>query len=188
MKTEIVGKEGNPLCVLGAVDSVIGRAIEREMIEWLIESYRVHIVWHDGSTYEYAALSYMQALCIKTGKPCLYLHTKGAYNKPMRSYSIRQMWRHEFGYRRDVYQNLVNIQFPTVVCQFTGADRLTRYNGFIANKAAMEAIPTIMPSENRFIYEQLFRDHEEVNIIGSIYYDIETSNIRKAHEYLQKYY
>lgn len=188
MRVEKEGIEDNPLCVLGAVDSVAGRAIAREMLLWLREKYCVHIVWHDGTTFEYPALSYMQILCQRTHKPCLYLHTKGAYNKPVRSYHIRQMWKEEFGDGRDRYQSLVSTEEPTVVCQFTGADRLTRYNGFIANCAAMRAIPTILPDPNRLVYEQLFRYQEEVRIIGTVYEDIVSGGLKKAHQYLEKYW
>ena len=85
-----------PTCVFGAVDTPNGRAIADEMLAWITPEYNTHVVWHDGRMFEYHALRYAQELAMREDIPVLYLHTKGACNKPERSALIRKMWRREF--------------------------------------------------------------------------------------------
>ena len=153
---DITPDSTNPLCVFGVADTEAGRSIEKEMREWLEPNYHLIEVWHDGSLFEQPALRYMQDLVKETGKPCLYIHSKGAYRRPELSADIRQMWKHEFTVNRDLYFGLVNRPYAVVACPATGSDKTTWYNGFVANKRAMSEIPPIEPNTNRFVFERLF--------------------------------
>lgn len=149
-------KSMDPLCVLGVADTEQGRIIEQEMREWLEPNYCVFEIWHDGSLFEQPALRFMQDLCHDTKSPCLYLHTKGAFNRGELSAEVRQMWKMEFGDKRDMYFALVDRPYAVVACPFTGSDKTTWYNGFVANSKAMEEIPCIDPNKNRMKFERLF--------------------------------
>jgi hypothetical protein len=114
----------------------------------------------------------MQALCVEEQEPCLYLHTKGAFNQHSDTESVRKMWQREFTERIRLYFDLVNRPFSSVACPFTGSDKTTWFNGFVANERAMADIPPIEPNENRKVFERLFRG-TDVNVIGVIRSDIE---------------
>lgn len=156
-----------PYCVLNAVQNDRGKEIEEEQLKWLLPNYNVFVVRHDGSLFEYPGLHFMQMMAIRLGKPFLYIHTRGAYNRWKTTIPTRKMWEHEFGECRDEYFNKVNIDEPTVACPFSGRSKFTLYNGFVANAAAMAAIPTIEQSADRFIYEKIF-EGSNVNVIGTI--------------------
>lgn len=180
--------KNRPICVLGTMHNALGLAIAREMKEWLQRIYEVHEVVHDGTRYEYPALSYAQRVSLTYGVPVLYLHTKGAFNKPYRSLLIRRMWKQQFGdgnYRK--YISLVSDSKPVVATPFTGPDRMTRYNGFMANPAAWSAIGTIAPSDDRMVFEKLFRG-EKVSIIGTVYDNITSERLSVMHDYLKRNY
>lgn len=161
-----------PLCVLGVVCNDRGLEIEKEMRAWLEPHFRLYEVLHDGTRYEQPALRYMQALCVEEQEPCLYLHTKGAFNHHSDTESVRKMWQREFTERIRLYFDLVNRPFASVACPFTGSDKTTWFNGFVANEQAMADIPPIEPNENRKVFERLFRG-TDVNVIGVIRSDIE---------------
>lgn len=146
----------NPFCVFGIAETEAGIAIEKEMREWLEPNYHLIEIWHDGSLFEQPALRYMQDLVKRTGKPCLYIHSKGAFRRPELSADIRQMWKHEFTTRRDLYFALVDRPYGVVSCPTTGNDKTTWYNGFVANALAMSEIPLIEPNANRYVFERLF--------------------------------
>lgn len=145
-----------PLCVLGVVNTERGHAIKDEMFEWLEPLYDVQCFVHDGSKFEYPALRYAQTMSISSGLPVLYLHTKGAYNRADLSAEVRRMWRHEFGQNRDLYFRLVSRPYAVVACPFTGSDKTTWYNGFVANTRAWSEIPPIESISNRMKAERLF--------------------------------
>ena len=168
--------------------NALGLSIAREMKEWLQRIYEVHEVVHDGTRYEYPALSYAQRVSLTYGVPVLYLHTKGAFNKPYRSLLIRRMWKQQFGdgnYRK--YISLVSDSKPIVATPFTGPDGMTRYNGFMANPAAWSAIGTITPSDDRMVFEKLFRG-EKVSIVGTVYDNITSERLSVMHDYLKRNY
>ena len=149
-------KSNNPYCVLGVVDNERGREIAAEMREWLVPHYKLIEVWHDGTLFEQPALRYVQNLCATTKKPCLYIHTKGAFNRPELSAEVRAMWKHEFTANRDLYFGLVNRPYGAVACPFTGRDKTTWYNGFVTNAQAMAEIPRLDPHTNRMTFERIF--------------------------------
>lgn len=159
------------LCVLGVVDNERGQAIKKEMLAWLDPLYDVNLVIHDGSHFEYPALQYAQALSIEEDKPVLYLHTKGAFNRAELSEEVREMWKHEFGGRRDIYFGLVNRPFAVVACPFTGSDKTTWYNGFVANAKAWSEIPPIGSPSNRMKAERLFIG-QKPQVIGVVRNDM----------------
>lgn len=143
------------ICVFGIVNNEFGLKIAQEMLEWLEPIYEIHKIYHDGSQFEYPALKYLQELCIKTKQPCLYIHTKGAFNRPELSQTVRDMWKKEFSKNYETYFKLVDRPFAAVACPFTGSDKTTWYNGFVTNAKAMEEIPEITPG-NRMKFERLF--------------------------------
>ena len=145
-----------PLCVLGIVETERGEAIAKEMLEWITPLYDVQCVRHDGSEFEYPALRYAQTVAITSGFPVLYLHTKGAFNRAELSAEVRLMWKHEFGDRARIYYELVNLPYAVVACPFTGSDKTTWYNGFMANAKAWSEIPPIESPKNRMKAERLF--------------------------------
>lgn len=180
-------ESGNPLCVCGVVDSPRGRKIEKGMLEWLLPRYKVYEVLHDGSKYEYPALRCMQLLCHDTKRPCLYIHTRGAFNRWRTTKPTHRMWEHEFGERRDYYFSIVDTETPSVACPFTGEGKETFYNGFVANAAAMDALPDILPDKDRMKFEYLFRG-TDVCVHGTILNDLGYDTLQKAREYLYENY
>jgi len=167
----------NPFCVFGVADTEKGRAIEEEMRAWLEPNYNVVEVWHDGLLFEQPALRYMQDMCAVSKRPCLYIHTKGAFNRDEFSEKVREMWMREFTEKRDLYFGLVDRPYAAVACPMTGKDKTTWYNGFVVNAQAMAEIPVIEPLFNRKHYERLFVD-KNPQVIGVMRNDVH----RKAGE------
>ena len=176
-----------PLCVFGVVDNEAGHAIEEEMLQWLLRNYNVIEVLHDGTKFEYPALSYMQKLCKETGKPCLYIHTRGAFHRWNTTKPTHRMWRHEFGSRRADYFGVVSTAGPTVACPFTGNEDHTWYNGFVANAQAMEAIGELHLFTDRMFYEHMFRN-KGVQVIGLLVNCKNDNGLRDARQYLKEHF
>ncbi|MCQ2310173.1 MAG: hypothetical protein MJZ64_00260 [Paludibacteraceae bacterium] len=169
MKLQVFPNTTKPLCVFGALDTDNGRAIADEMLQWLVPHYEVHVVWHDGSQFEQPALRYMQDLCKERNVPCLYLHTKGAWNSTrMDNVRIRAFWKKEFTERQEEYFDAVDCARPSVACPFTGDDGTTWYNAFVVNAAAMRVHPEIRPNANRMKFERLFVKRNEVRVCGMV--------------------
>ena len=161
-------EDGNkPWCVLCSAQNEAGKEIEKNMLEWLQPIYNVYLVRHDCTLYEYPGLRMLQLLTERTGKPMLYLHTRGAFHRWKTTSATHRLWRHEFGEEREKYFSLVNTPEATAACPFSGQSKYTLYNGFVVNPAAMAAIPVIEQNENRFIYEKIF-EGSNVNVIGTI--------------------
>lgn len=156
-----------PWAVLCSAQNEQGKQIEEEQLAWLKEKYNIYLVRHDCTLFEYPGLRFLQMMTIRTGKPMLYIHTRGAFHRWKTTLPTRRMWEHEFGVEQQKYFDLVNTYEPTVACPFSGKSKYTLYNGFVANAAAMAAIPTIEQSSDRFIYEKIF-EGSNVNVIGTI--------------------
>ena len=80
---EPIEHRGTPIvCVMGCLLTEAGEAIKREMIEQFRKKYDIIAVNQEppGKFYEFPALSFAQSVSIKSGKPVLYVHTKGASN------------------------------------------------------------------------------------------------------------
>lgn len=156
-----------PWAVLCSAQNEQGKEIEEEQLAWLKEKYNIYLVRHDCTLYEYPGLRFLQMMTIRTGEPMLYIHTRGAFHRWKTTLPTRRMWEHEFGSEQQKYFDLVNTDEPTVACPFSGQSKYTLYNCFVANAAAMAAIPTIEQSADRFIYEKIF-EGSNVNVIGTI--------------------
>lgn len=188
IKVVVVNPESDkPLCVCGCVNNEAGQRIAFEMEEWLIRSYRLVQIWHDGRLFEQPALRYLQAHCISSGEPALYIHTRGAFNVWNTTRATHRMWQHEFGACRDKYFHIVNTDRPMVATPFTGSGKDTWYNGFVCNAAAMSAIPEIKPDANRFVFESIFAG-SDVNVIGTIFDNIGRDDKDIMRQYLFKNY
>ncbi len=185
IKVVVVNPESDkPLCVCGCVNNEAGQRIAFEMEEWLIRSYRLVQIWHDGRLFEQPALRYLQAHCMSSGEPALYIHTRGAFNRWKTTQPTHRMWEHEFGQFRDKYFNIVRTDKPTAACPFTGANKHTWYNGFVANAAAFAAIPEIVPNADRMVFERIFKG-SDVNVVGTIFNNIDDeSKLPPARRYL----
>lgn len=181
-------ESNNPTCILGCVSNDAGTKIASEMSKWLRKYYNVIQIWHDGTKFEQPALQYIQAFCISSGQPALYIHTRGAFHRWNTTQPTHRMWQHEFGVCRDQYFRIVKTDRPTAVCPFTGSGKHTWYNGFVANAAAFAAIPEIRPNEDRMVFEKIFSG-SKVNVVGTILNDIDDeSDLYIAREYLAKNY
>lgn len=171
-----------PLCFFGVLKSSAGQEIEKEMLPWLKSNYDVIEITQDipGRKFEYPALSYMQKYCLEHNiKYCLYIHTKGAYNTNEIQSHIRYLWEYEFTKRKDIYINLINSSEPRVICPFTGKSKTTWYNGFFINNAALSIMNPIKESTNRFYYETLFKNENKIQVIGTIYNDVDDEGTNK---------
>ena len=178
-KVEIIKhfeKNTKTMCFLGVLKTEEGLKIEKELLDWLVNSYDVISIRQEapGNQFEYPALSYMQDYCIENNiEYCLYLHTKGAANvKPMQKY-IRNLWKHEFSDRKSVYETQVNTTKSVVICPFTGKAKTTWFNGFFINLRALKRMNKISLVGNRYHYETLFRTEPTVSVIGMIYNDVD---------------
>ena len=167
-----------PNCVFNIMNNEAGARIYAEMIEWLGRVYEVHEVWHDGSRFEYDGLKRLQDVCAETGCACLYIHTRGAVNVWKTTEATRRMWAEEFGVQWRKYFLIAENPLPTVVCPFVDYDRETRYNGFVANAAAMAAV-SIKLTTDRMDYERLWRDAPDVRMVGTLIQDRGIKDIRK---------
>lgn len=172
---EPIEHRGTPiLCVLGCLLTEAGEAIKREMIEQFRKKYDIIAVNQEppGKFYEFPALSFAQIVSIKSDKPVLYVHTKGAghsqnvYNQA----KCRKMWYDEFINHYDEYINYLTVHSDEVMCPFTGSTKYTWINGFMAGVTAWKNVK-IQQTVDRFYYEYIFRDYP-VNIHGRIRNDV----------------
>lgn len=171
--------ENKPLCVLGAADCPRGIAIAEEMLEWIVPHFNVFVLKHDGSTFEYAALKFLQNLIISGtyNEPIFYLHTKGAYHVRRESEAVRRMWKAEFFNRQALYLRAVDRPEATLATPYSGiisetnrrfAEEEMVYptyfpyeNGWCANAEAIRRMKVI-PSSNRYWFEMCMYDRTEV--------------------------
>ena len=180
--------DDKPYAVLCSAQNETGKQIEQEQLAWLTKYYNVYLVRHDGTLFEYPGLHFMQMMAIRTGKPFLYIHTRGAYHRWKTTSATRKLWEHEYTVNRDKYFELVSGNEPKAACPFSGQSKYTLYNAFVANAAAMAAIPTIEPNENRFIYEKIF-EGSNVDVIGTIVNTPDDDqNKHEARQYLYENY
>ena len=178
-------------CVLGILDTIKGHHIAEKMLEWLEPQYEVMTVTHDGSMFEWPALSRAQQWSLEIGKPVLYLHTRGAVNIHFTTEATHRMWREQFGQYGDRYFNIVENLSPVVACPFTGDKQITWYNGFVANPAAWRNV--IIPSPNeaeRHAYERMFcgTKVEVVGILSKTQDNDKEDSVIAARDILMKRY
>jgi hypothetical protein len=193
------------ICVFGCLDNKEGMSIYKEMMTWLNKEHEIIEIHQEppGKEFEYPAIKCAIETSIKSNKPILYLHTKGAGN-PIPSYYkermmsddvnypseakpedcqriVRMMWKHEFtGERLKVYLNTVNKNEPIVACPLTGKEKLTWQNGWIINSlAAKELLKSFHKDENRYYYECMFQN-TNIKVKGLISEDCNLSDIHHA--------
>ena len=179
-----------PAVVLGVLDTPKGREIGERMQEWLQRSgYKdVHVYRHDGKRYEYPALKYAQEYAAETGKPVMYLHTRGAVNTWETTEQTHRMWRHEFGDLAGFYATLINAHHGAcVVAPFVDNSGTHRYNGFIANAEAWKRANIPARVEDRHEYEHLWRGVVGVAQMGVCIHASE-NKIKEIREYLSEHY
>lgn len=185
MNIEIIGNRNGRLCVLNCMDSQKGLEIAYELLSWLRNLYCVHVVHHDGSRYEYDGLEYMKKLVTETGRPCLYLHTKGACNKPKLSLLVRKMWKAEFGEysRASMYFDAVATDNCVVACPVRDSRNIPLYNGFVANGVAMKRASIVFSHEDRLTLERMWVDSDtDVRVMK--YY----GSLKGVHRFLEMEY
>ncbi len=173
-----------PVCVFGVMHNEAGLVIMYEMLEWLTESYNVYVVTHNGSRFEYPAIRFVQTICTRENIPCLYIHTKGAFYNRKRTPKIRRMWADEFTRNKEAYFSAVDCDTPAVATPFTGQEKETWFNAFVANPSAMRAIGEIKLTNDRFYYERIFcRSDVEVKgiIMDNITQPIESRRLMHAY-------
>lgn len=174
-----------PLCVLGVLDTEKGLEIANAMLTWLSPPYDVRVVFHDGTQFELPALKEAQRISMETGQPVLYLHTRGAVNTWRTTAPTHKMWCEEFGVQWRKYQQLVDDPRPTIACPFADANGEHRYNGFIANAAAW-AMADLQPSDDRMVYEHIWRG-KDVRLIGTLIQS-DVNDVKKIRQYLYRNY
>lgn len=172
-----------PFCVLGAAQTEKGKEIEAELLSWLVPNFNVYVVRHDGRTFEYAAIHFLQEVMTRCDAPCFYLHTKGAYYTRNVSHRVRNMWKHEFVEKRDEYLRAVLSEKAIVATPYTGTDKVTWYNGWCANAAAIRKM-NIIKTDDRFYYEYKLFDNAEV--IGMRMGDVNGDNRDAMHNELKE--
>ena len=159
-----------PLCVFGILETARGLFIEERMMEWLTPCYNVIRVYQkpSGELFEYPALRLAQYLCTQSQNApyCLYLHTKGAANWQTLQAAVISNWKTEFTSNKKNYISQMMTDKPVVCCPFTGLEKQTWFNGFFANKAAWADLDIIKPNEDRYTFENLWRDYPNTKVYG----------------------
>lgn len=174
-----------PICVLGVLGTPKGNEIMREMLKWLLPIYNIRECVHDGTRFELPALIYARDIACATGQPVLYLHTRGAVNTWRTTAPTHKMWCEEFGVQWRKYQQLVDDPRPTIACPFADANGEHRYNGFVANAAAW-ALADLQPSDDRMVYEHIWRG-KDVRLIGTLIQS-DVNDVKKIRQYLYRNY
>lgn len=144
-------------CVLGVLLSDYGKEIEQYMLSWLTKKYNVISIRQSvpGVLFEFPALRFAQLFSTEFKVPVLYLHTKGAAHKGRFQRKTINMWRFEFVESKLAYEE--KMEQYDVLLPYSGPQKITWFNGFIASSKAFSSISPIKVLENRFIYEILFK-------------------------------
>ena len=188
------------ICVLGCLATPRGIAIKNEMLRWLNVHLNVVVCNQTppGKLFEYPAIDLATRLSIKYDKPVLYIHTKGAGNPIPFNYKacmmgptvnvpqtakpedcqriVRLMWQAEFGTSKiQQYIDAINSKEPIVAAPYIDPSRVTWQNGWIMNSSAAKALlPTLYISNDRYYYEQVFRQIKTVKLTGIVINDTES--------------
>lgn len=176
-----VQDSSKPLCVLGVLLTERGIKIREEMLDVLHDKFDLYVVEQPapGRLFEYPALLYTKKLTQETGRPCLYLHTKGAGNHNAVQQIVRRMWYDELVSKIDKYLAAVDTATPTVACPYCSSEGVTWFNGFVVNKPAME-LANITENTDRYYYEAIFSNEncKGVTVKGIILDNIEKANVQ----------
>ena len=172
-----------PFCVLGSMQTDLGKAIEQELLEWLTPHFNVYLVRHDGRAFEYTAIKFLKDVMSRTNAPCFYVHTKGAFYVRKVAHRVRNMWHSEFVGRQAEYLRAVDGDTPKVAAPYAGATKVPWYNGWVANASAIRGMHLIK-TDDRFYYEhRLFTDAE---VVGLRMNDIVLENRKPMHADLKQ--
>ena len=170
-----------PICVLGVLLTDKGIEIREEMLSMLRGKFDIYTVEQQapGVLFEYPALLYVRKLTQDTGKPCLYLHTKGAANTNYAQPLVRKMWYDELIGNHEKYLEAVNTNIPTVACPYCSLDGVTWFNGFVANRLAMEHA-NVVKKDDRYYFEAMFsrKNCDGVTVKGIVMDNIQKYNIQ----------
>ena len=170
-----------PLCVLGVLLTDKGIEIREEILIMLRGKFDIYTVEQQapGVLFEYPALLYVRKLTQDTGKPCLYLHTKGAANPNYAQPLVRKMWYDELIGKHEKYLEAVNTNIPTVACPYCSPDGVTWFNGFVANRLAME-YANVVKNDDRYYFEAMFssKNCDGVTVKGIVMDNIRKYNIQ----------
>lgn len=177
--------DGRPICVLGILDTKKGVEIANAMERWLCRVYDVHEVLHDGTQFELPALKEAQRVSMETGKPVLYLHTRGAVNTWDTTEQTHRMWRYVFGYNRYCATIMNEYTCACVVAPFIDNNGTHRYNGFVANTEAWKLANIPDHVEDRHEYEHLWRNVSGVCQIG-VYVQARANKIKEIRKFLKE--
>ena len=154
-------KKHEIVCIFGVLVNDKGLEIERSMLKWLLKEYDVYCIYqkYPGILYEYPALRFAQWLSITYHiSIILYVHTKGAFNNFKKQEEIIKLWMHEFtNPRKHIYINYIKRNLSDISCPFR-KDTRTFFNGIFISVRAFKLINRITYFQNRYDYENLFRN------------------------------
>ena len=184
--------ENKSYCVLGVLKTSNGLHIQDEMLQWLKKEYNVYLVRQEppGTQFEYPAIKYALDLCVnKNLRFILYLHTKGAVNQHDTTLGTRKLWEEEFTNHKKWYENTCMTNRPIVACPFSSKTGIVWLNGFFINNSACKTTVIKKNTNNRYYYEQLFRENANKNIRVSarIEGNVGESKYEKKHKELHDY-
>lgn len=154
------------IAVIGCLKTEKGMKILKELLTWVPTKFHTYIVYQEppGKLFEYPAIKVAQDLSIIHNKSVLYIHTKGAAIDRKESPFIRNKWKELF---LDNYVWCIdNLEKEnTILCNFTGRNKITWYNGFFANASAWKNAK-ITKESDRYFYEQRIWNKPNFNVIG----------------------
>lgn len=175
-------------CVFGVYLSEEGIKIKDEMLSYLPNEFNLWVVEQqtENQIGEYPALKYMELLIKSSEKSCAYIHTKGAFFKNKWQKIVRQLWKDEIIKFKNWYFDDEN-EYKIVKSPFVGEFNETYFNFFVVNKNVFEDL-TIEFNEDRYKYEKLFKDYDDIIVKGRIIDKIKSSNINDIFLYLEDNY
>lgn len=180
---ELIRKTGTPImCVFGCLMSEAGKSIKDEMLTWITNKYDCICINQEypGRLYEWPALAFAQEYATMYNTPVLYLHTKGAFNSSnvYKQAKCRQLWKEEFNDHYVFYHKAICSRKNVIAGPFIAdpCDGHTWLNGFIASPSVWSQVDLSYPSENRYVYEYLFRSKQYTPISRCIAH-VNTPNI-----------
>lgn len=189
-------KNSDIICVFGCLLTEAGKKIKQEMLEWILPKYDCYVVNQEapGELFEYPALLMAKKISKMYNKPVLYLHTKGAANSKniYDQNKCRMIWKDEFiNHYNEYFAELKkDKKIAKVLCPFTGSEKSTILNGFIANVIAWKKVNIPEPIE-RYRYEHLFTSLKDVKMFGRIMNDVNilkrTNTFNKMLSYINNF-
>lgn len=158
-------------CVLGILNTDLGKDISAEMLGWLQPAYDVTVVEVEPPNDVEYELPFLRKACevsVKTGEPVLYLHTKGAAMPNAAQPIVRRLWQYEFTRNADRYFSGVAGEGPLVAAPIVGKrNPVCWFNGFVMNSQAAGRIGKVLSiHEDRYWFEQRMLAEAGVDTVG----------------------